>query len=102
MTDKKVIDRLLTADEVSTLLHIPKSTLYKLCTEGEIPVARIGKHWRFDRDRVDQWLVAQFEAQEAEVEAKKAENVEQNSDSTLDGSNVSPLVDKQIKSENTN
>lgn len=66
MKAKKTSQRLMTAEEVSTLLHIPKSTLYKLCHEGEIPAARIGKHWRFDRGRVDQWLVEQFDAQQDE------------------------------------
>ncbi len=64
LTEKESSKRLLTAEEVSTLLHIPKSTLYKLCNDGEIPAARIGKHWRFDRGRVDQWLLEQFDAQQ--------------------------------------
>jgi len=54
--------KLLTAEEISTELRIPKSTLYKLCNDGQIPAAKIGKHWRFDRAKVDQWLAAQFEA----------------------------------------
>ncbi|VAW65826.1 hypothetical protein MNBD_GAMMA09-3312 [hydrothermal vent metagenome] len=87
MTNKKGIDRLLTAEEVSTLLHIPKSTLYKLCTGGEIPVARIGKHWRFDRSRVEQWLVEQFEIQETE-------NIKKSSDDSDEQLNLYPLADK--------
>jgi excisionase family DNA binding protein len=47
---------ILNADEVSTWLRIPKSTLYKLCTEGQIPCAKIGKHWRFDRAVVESWF----------------------------------------------
>lgn len=47
---------LMNADEVSTWLRIPKSTLYKLCGEGEIPCAKIGKHWRFDRVMVKSWF----------------------------------------------
>lgn len=60
MTEKK---RLLTPEEVSIELRIPKSTLYKLCSSGEIPAAKIGKHWRFDREKVDLWLEAQFKSQ---------------------------------------
>jgi len=59
-SDKK----LLTPNEVIEVLQIPKSTLYKLCSEGEIPAAKIGKHWRFDRERVNRWLEEQFEAQQ--------------------------------------
>ena len=46
----------LNADEVSSWLRIPKSTLYKLCSEGQIPCAKIGKHWRFDRAMVKSWF----------------------------------------------
>ncbi len=68
-TDKK----LMTAEEVSKVLRIPKSTLYKLCHEGEIPAAKIGKHWRFDRDRVNYWLEEQFKAQQYEEQKKETD-----------------------------
>ena len=51
-TDREVLN----ADEVSSWLRIPKSTLYKLCSEGQIPCAKIGKHWRFDRAMVKSWF----------------------------------------------
>lgn len=46
----------LTAAEVARWLRVPKSTLYKLCQEGQIPATKIGRHWRFNRDFVEQWL----------------------------------------------
>ena len=46
----------LNADEVSMWLRIPKSTLYKLCSEGQIPCTKIGKHWRFERGMVKNWF----------------------------------------------
>ncbi len=42
-------DEVLKADEVSRWLRIPKSIIYKLCLEGQIPGTKIGRHWRFDR-----------------------------------------------------
>ena len=60
--------RLLTPEEIAEELQIPKSTIYKLCSEGEIPAAKIGKHWRFDRSRLDAWLESRFEG-EASPEA---------------------------------
>ena len=47
----------LDADEASAWLKIPKSTLYKLCTEGEIPAAKVGRHWRFHRETLESWLL---------------------------------------------
>jgi excisionase family DNA binding protein len=56
-------DQVLTADEVSRWLRIPKTTLYKLCQEGRIPATKIGRHWRFDRATVDKWLRARMVAE---------------------------------------
>jgi len=50
-------DDVLNADEASTWLKIPKSTLYKLCSEGELPAAKVGRHWRFHRETLEQWLL---------------------------------------------
>jgi len=48
-------------DEVAGYLKIPKSTLYKMCSEREIPCAKIGKHWRFDRKLIDEWFVGKMQ-----------------------------------------
>ncbi len=47
----------LDADEASAWLKIPKSTLYKLCTEGELPAAKVGRHWRFHKNTLETWLL---------------------------------------------
>jgi len=46
----------LTIEELSTYLKIPKSTLYKLVREGRIPSQKIGRHWRFRKQAIDRWL----------------------------------------------
>lgn len=46
----------MAASEVAQWLWIPKSTLYKLCQEGGIPAARIGRYWRLQRSAVEKWL----------------------------------------------
>jgi excisionase family DNA binding protein len=53
--------RLLSVDEVADYLKIPKSTLYKMCSEREIPCAKIGKHWRFDKNSIDEWFVGKMQ-----------------------------------------
>lgn len=35
----------LTIEELSAYLKIPKSTLYKLVREGKVPCQKIGCHW---------------------------------------------------------
>ena len=50
---------ILTLEELHSYLKIPKPTLYALAQTGRIPAAKIGKHWRFRRGEVDEWLKAQ-------------------------------------------
>lgn len=53
------IDRgsgVFTIDELAAYLKVSKSTLYKLAQEGSVPGQKVGKHWRFPKDAIDQWL----------------------------------------------
>jgi len=53
--DKKA-GHILTIQELSAYLKIPKSTLYKVVREGKIPAQKIGRHWRFRKEAIDRWL----------------------------------------------
>ncbi len=55
LMDEKNSD-VLTIDELSTYLKIPRSTLYKLVREGKIPSQKVGRHWRFRKEAIDRWL----------------------------------------------
>jgi excisionase family DNA binding protein len=46
----------LTINELSVYLKIPKSTLYKLVREGKVPCQKVGRHWRFRKMAIDRWL----------------------------------------------
>lgn len=50
------LDKVLTIEELAAYLKISKSSLYKLAQKGEVPGQKVGKHWRFRRDTIDQWL----------------------------------------------
>jgi len=52
-------DAVLTIDELSVYLKIPKSTLYKLIREGKVPSQKVGRHLRFHREVIDEWLKRQ-------------------------------------------
>ena len=53
--DEKLGD-VLTIEELSVYLKIPKSTLYKLVREGRVPSQKVGRHWRFRKETIDRWL----------------------------------------------
>jgi len=46
----------MTIEELSAYLKIPKSTLYKLVREGKVPSQKVGRHWRFRKETIDRWL----------------------------------------------
>lgn len=51
-------DRLWTLKDVSDFLGVPVGTLYQWRVRGEGPPGfKVGKHVRFDPDRVRAWLV---------------------------------------------
>ena len=48
----------MTVDEVSAYLRIPKASIYKLAQKGKIPGQKVGRHWRFRREALERWLEA--------------------------------------------
>lgn len=49
-------NRIMSIDELATYLSMSKSTLYKLSQEGKIPRQKIGRHWRYNREYIDEWI----------------------------------------------
>lgn len=47
---------ILTVSEVARFLRVPKSTVYKLARLGDLPASKIGKHWRFLRRDIHEWM----------------------------------------------
>ena len=52
-------NRLLTAEEVSRLLRVPKSTVYELARTRRIPFLKVGRRTLFDRRLLRQWIEQQ-------------------------------------------
>ena len=55
--NKKYND-VMTVDEVAEYLRIPRSSIYKLAQENRIPCKKVGRHWRFRRQAIENWLEA--------------------------------------------
>lgn len=47
---------LLTALEVQELLHIDRSTVYRMAEDGRLPAIRVGRSWRFPAERIEALL----------------------------------------------
>ena len=59
--DDKVqtVAEVLTVKEVSDLLRVHPSTVYRLIRQGRIPSFQIGTDWRFLKHRLVQWMAEQ-------------------------------------------
>lgn len=55
-TMPRTTDDVMTIDELAAYLKLSKSTLYKLAQEGKVPGQKVGRHWRFRKKSIDQWL----------------------------------------------
>ena len=53
------MDEFWAAEEVSNYLRIPQSTIYKLAQDKVLPGFKVGKHWRFRRETVLEWIKQQ-------------------------------------------
>ena len=47
---------IMTIADVAQYLRIPVSSVYKLAQEGKIPAQKVGRHWRFYRPALVQWI----------------------------------------------
>ena len=50
---------MLTAKEIQDLLQVDRSTIYRMAESGRIPAIKVGRQWRFPKERVETWLRSQ-------------------------------------------
>ena len=55
MENDKQPNEVMNGDEAAVFLKMPKSTLLKLCSEGQLPGVKVGRQWRFHRDALEKW-----------------------------------------------
>ena len=47
---------LLTVHDVAGYLRLSEAKVYRMVNAGLIPGYRVGKSWRFKREKIDEWL----------------------------------------------
>ena len=53
---------IMTVRDVAEYLRVSEAKVYRLAKDGELPVFRIGKAWRFRKDLLDDWLSRSVES----------------------------------------
>lgn len=46
----------MTVDEVAAYLRLPTSTVYRFAQTKVLPGFKVGKHWRFKKRSIDEWI----------------------------------------------
>jgi len=47
---------LMTLTMVIKMLNVSRSTIYRWINDGSIPAIKVGKQWRFEREKIEEWL----------------------------------------------
>ena len=47
---------IMTTKELAAYLKLHQITILKYAAQGQIPAIRIGRVWRFDKERIDNWI----------------------------------------------
>jgi excisionase family DNA binding protein len=48
----------MTLQEVADYLRVTRSTIHRLLKRNEIPAFRIGRHWRFNVEEIEDWCTS--------------------------------------------
>ena len=62
-----MVNKLLTIKEAAKLLRIHEITLYRMANSGDIPSLKVGKQWRFEKEK----LLKSFERKGYDNKRKK-------------------------------
>jgi excisionase family DNA binding protein len=46
---------MMTLQEIADYLRVTRSTIHRLLKRNQIPAFRIGRHWRFNVEEIDNW-----------------------------------------------
>jgi excisionase family DNA binding protein len=49
---------MMTLQEVADYLRVTRSTIHRLLKRNQIPAFRIGRHWRFNTEEIDNWCAS--------------------------------------------
>jgi len=53
---EKISNKLLTVNEVASILRVSNMTVYRLVKSGQIPAIRVGKNYRIKESDVNKYL----------------------------------------------
>jgi excisionase family DNA binding protein len=58
---------ILTVGEAAELLRISRSAVYALSKRGELPAQKVGRHWRFHRATLIDWIARRASSESGSI-----------------------------------
>jgi putative molybdopterin biosynthesis protein len=58
------MSEIMTVPEVASYLKVKSVTIYKLAKQGKMPVFKVGRYLRFEKDLIDQWIKEKIKTEE--------------------------------------
>ena len=58
-------DKWMTVKDAADYLQLSKDQIYRLAQQGKIPASKVGRGWRFRKEKIDQWV------EDQEIPSKK-------------------------------
>lgn len=49
-------DRWLSVSEIAEYLGVVRESVYRWLAKGSMPGHKLGRHWKFRREEVDEWV----------------------------------------------
>jgi excisionase family DNA binding protein len=59
---------LMTLQETAGYLRVTRSTIHRLLKRNQIPAFRIGRHWRFNVEEIDNWCSSSIVSKEPKAD----------------------------------
>jgi excisionase family DNA binding protein len=51
-----IMIEMLTAKDIQELFQVDRSTVYRMAEAGQLPAIKVGKQWRFPKNKMDEWF----------------------------------------------
>ena len=58
----KTVSEFLTTRQLQEILHVDRTTIYRMADDGRVPAVKVGSQWRFPRRAIETWLKTQNDA----------------------------------------
>jgi excisionase family DNA binding protein len=63
-------ETLMTLQEIADYLRVTRSTIHRMLKRNQIPAFRIGRHWRFNVEEIDNWCSSSVMSKEPKADVQ--------------------------------